>query len=89
MYNLIIPCNSDSNFDSNFQEGLSHVDSCRHVWCRRHEFEPSSCHNDNDNEIFLFNIIIDYVTVRIHTFQVCQLSAEFHYVYERYNIELK
>ena len=45
--------------------------------------------NDNDNEIFLFNIIIDYVTVRIHTFQVCQLSAEFHYVYERYNIELK
>ena len=29
------------------------------------------------------------VTVRIHTFLVCQLSAEFHYVYERYDIELK
>ena len=33
--------------------------------------------------------LIATVTVRIHTFLVCQLSAEFHYVYERYNIELK
>ena len=29
------------------------------------------------------------VNVRIHTFLVCQLSAEFHYVYEQYNIKLK
>ena len=49
---------------------------------------------------YKFHLIVKYkqyqissgvraVNVRIHTFLVCQLSAEFHYVYERYNIELK
>ena len=35
-----------------------------------------------------FFFLLDGVTVPMNTFLVCQFSAEFHYVYDQFNVEL-